>query len=76
MIYRFHTYILLAVIIFTFSVPDKKVLSSLTDVEKQQLISAHNKWRAKVHVDSLKWSDELASEAQAWAEHLGKKDVV
>jgi pathogenesis-related protein 1 len=37
------------------------------------MIDQHNVWRAKVGVSSLKWSDELASYAQVWANHLAEK---
>ena len=47
--------------------------SSLTKEEQSELVSAHNKWRAMVGVDSVAWSEELAEEAQKWAEYLAKK---
>jgi len=34
------------------------------------ILEAHNKYRAAVNIDSLKWSDELASYAKVWGEHL------
>ncbi len=36
------------------------------------MVDRHNFWRAKVGVDPLKWSDELASYAQVWANHLAE----
>lgn len=51
----------------------KKVVSSLSTIEQAQIISAHNKWRAEVNTGSIAWSDELAAEAQEWANLLAKK---
>ena len=36
----------------------------------QALITAHNKWRTKVGVSGLKWSDTLARSSQSWADTL------
>jgi len=51
----------------------KEEICSLSQNEQQRIIGAHNKWRAKVKVDSIAWSDELAIEAQKWANYLAKK---
>ncbi|HAC63339.1 MAG TPA: serine protease [Cyanothece sp. UBA12306] len=37
---------------------------------KQEVLSAHNKYRQEVDVPSLKWSDRLANQAQQWADYL------
>jgi len=46
------------------------------ELTKQQLLSgaldAHNSVRAKHGLNPLKWSNELASYSQEWADHLGK----
>jgi pathogenesis-related protein 1 len=42
----------------------------LADDFAQQMLAAHNRWRADVHVPKLAWSDKLAAYAQQWAEHL------
>ncbi len=49
------------------------VRTSLSANEQTQIVDAHNKWRVMVGTDDLKWSDELASEAQAWANKLAKR---
>lgn len=36
----------------------------------QQLLSAHNRYRAEAGVPPLSWSDTLSKEAQEWAEQL------
>jgi pathogenesis-related protein 1 len=39
-------------------------------VDPVAMVAAHNRWRGEVGVPGLKWSDELAAKAQAWAKHL------
>lgn len=34
------------------------------------ILAAHNKYRAKVDVPPLEWSENLAASAQKWANHL------
>ena len=36
----------------------------------QEILAAHNKYRAEVGVNPLQWSDSLAAGAQEWANHL------
>jgi hypothetical protein len=36
----------------------------------QQILAAHNKYRAEVKVTSVTWSNALAQDAQKWANHL------
>ncbi|XP_074612935.1 uncharacterized protein LOC141871312 [Acropora palmata] len=49
------------------------VPSSATKKEfEKQALDAHNKYRTKHKVPPLKWSKEIANEAQAWAEKLAK----
>ncbi|MDB9314262.1 pathogenesis-related family 1 protein [Spirulina sp. CS-785/01] len=43
-------------------------LSSQAGIE--QMLAAHNKWRAKVGVPPVQWSPTLANYAQEWAETL------
>lgn len=38
----------------------------------KQALDAHNKYRTKHKVSPLTWSDEIAKEAQAWAEKLAR----
>ena len=44
--------------------------SRLSAAEVQTLLDLHNKVRSDVNVGPLSWSDELASYAQKWADHL------
>ncbi len=39
-------------------------------IDAQSIISAHNRWRAKVGVPKLVYSPSLAVSSQAWANHL------
>jgi len=39
----------------------------------EELLTAHNKFRAEVGVEPLKWSDSLAKSAQDWANKLAKR---
>ncbi len=41
-------------------------------VNSDQIVAAHNKWRAEVGVSALSYSPELAVSAQAWADTLKK----
>lgn len=36
----------------------------------QEMVAAHNQWRSRVGVPPLRWSPQLASYAQKWANHL------
>jgi cysteine-rich secretory family protein len=42
-------------------------------VDSSSMVAAHNKWRSKVGVPDIKWSDTLAKTAQAWANKLKSK---
>ena len=46
--------------------------SSKQDFSKQSL-AAHNRYRAAHGVPAMRWSDQMAREAQAWAEKLAKE---
>jgi uncharacterized protein YkwD len=46
--------------------------SNYTESEAKEMVKRHNYHRSKVGVSDLKWSNELASYAQAWANHLAK----
>ena len=39
----------------------------------KQALDAHNKYRAKHQAPPLKWSEEIAKDAQAWAEKLARE---
>ena len=51
-------------------------LSAITvqavEVNSDDIVAAHNRWRAKVGVEELSYSTELATSAQAWADNLKK----
>lgn len=40
------------------------------EVDRDAIVSAHNKWRAQVGVGELSYSMELEASAQAWANNL------
>src|SRR5438874_6553811 len=42
----------------------------MLDAMAQEILSAHNKYRAEVGVPPLEWSDDLAKQAQEWADYL------
>jgi uncharacterized protein YkwD len=41
----------------------------------QEILNAHNQARAEVRARPLTWSNQLASDAQAWANHLASKNA-
>ena len=49
-------------------------LVTLSPVQKQEFIDAHNKWRAEVGVPPLKWSNDLENYAGEWAIINGNKN--
>jgi len=53
------------------TIPDKTSIGSdLTLGEVKDLLQLHNKARAEVGVNPLRWSTKLAIYAQEWADHL------
>lgn len=44
--------------------------SALDPTQQSEMVTAHNKWRVQVGAPDLKWSDDLATGAQTWADHL------
>ncbi|KAB8318710.1 hypothetical protein SD81_014885 [Tolypothrix campylonemoides VB511288] len=38
----------------------------------EEILNAHNKYRAEVGVQPLQWSEDLAASAQQWANHLAQ----
>jgi uncharacterized protein YkwD len=42
----------------------------------QELLNAHNRWRAEVGVPNLQWSDAVTEGAQAWANKLATIGVL
>jgi hypothetical protein len=49
--------------------------SDLTADQRTEILTRHNAARAAVGVEPLVWSAELASDAQAWADHLAANDL-
>ncbi|HEV7699218.1 MAG TPA: CAP domain-containing protein [Pyrinomonadaceae bacterium] len=49
------------------SVPAKCAGNGLTQAEATEILVAHNRARAEVHLAPLKWDCTLAATAQAWA---------
>ncbi|MBK9312672.1 MAG: hypothetical protein IPM55_00250 [Acidobacteria bacterium] len=45
--------------------------SRLSQAEIDQFVDGHNRIRSQAGVPDLKWSDDLARYAQAWADYLG-----
>jgi hypothetical protein len=43
-----------------------------TVINKDELLTAQNKYRTEVGLPPLVWSDDLAKSAQEWAVHLGQ----
>lgn len=41
-----------------------------TQLDSDKILAAHNRYRKEVDVAPLKWSDDLASHAQKWADYL------
>lgn len=48
---------------------------SLTAAQRTELLQAHNRWRARVRVPPLAWSNELAQSAGRWAATLARNGV-
>ncbi|NPV63869.1 MAG: serine protease [Methanotrichaceae archaeon] len=51
------------------SIPLAVADENLTYTEQQEILDAHNKYRAQVNVTPLSWSDELAAQARKCAEY-------
>ena len=42
------------------------------EIDRAAIVATHNKWRAKVGMGKLAYSQELEASAQSWADHLQK----
>lgn len=42
----------------------------MTDSMAQEIVATHNKYRTQVGFPPIKWSNDLASQAQQWANYL------
>jgi len=63
--YRIEIIILLAALLFT---PIAVARENLTYSDQQEILAAHNKYRAEVNATPLIWSEELASQARKCAD--------
>lgn len=45
-------------------------VSSLTALQQTAVVNTHNQWRSAVNVPAIKWSNSVASTAQAWVNSL------
>lgn len=45
-----------------------------SEIFKDSILKAHNKYRTDLNITPLMWSDELANHAQLWANHLASVD--
>jgi pathogenesis-related protein 1 len=63
-------FIITSIIFGVFCFPTTLFAEKLTVQQQQQIVDAHNRYRKQVHVNELKWSDELASVAQQWVLRL------
>lgn len=50
--------------------------AGVSAAQMQELLTAHNRWRAEVGVPELKWSDAVAATAQEWADDLAARGVL
>lgn len=46
------------------------LVTGLSDVQREEMVGVHNRWRIRVGVAPLRWSEELARSSQAWASFL------
>ena len=51
------------------------VAQALAEDPASALVAAHNTWRRAVGVPELRWSTSLATRAQAWADHLKRRNA-
>lgn len=49
----------------------KQKSTSTLSAQDQEVLDAHNRYRAEVGVPDLNWSDALERNAQSWADYLG-----
>lgn len=47
-----------------------QALSDLSPQLQQDMLDAHNAWRAELGIEPLRWADDLAAGAQQWANYL------
>lgn len=64
--------VLLLAVLFVLTAPGALALDFR---QQQELVRAHNRWRAAVGVPALVWSDRLAAQATAWATWLKERNA-
>jgi len=58
--------------IAVFSVVGISGAENYSDLMREEVLAAHNKYRAELKIPSLVWSEELATHATEWALHLAR----
>lgn len=53
--------------------PDASLEQANRGSMKDDILAAHNRYRADLNIPPLEWSDQLASHAQGWAQHLARR---
>ena len=48
------------------------IAGNYNDLMREEILAAHNKYRAELKIPSLVWSEELATHAKEWALHLAR----
>ncbi|MDX2230240.1 MAG: CAP domain-containing protein [Leptolyngbyaceae cyanobacterium bins.349] len=59
----------------TLAVTGATLRASAQNSMAQEILNAHNKARSEVRVSPLTWSNQLAREAQAWANNLASRNA-
>ncbi len=62
----------LLVVALSFPTGESRAADVKVPVDPSAMIAAHNTWRSETGVPDLTWSQDLANEAQKWADTLAK----
>jgi pathogenesis-related protein 1 len=65
-------WVLCAVLMFASSGASQEPLQ-LNAAVRDELVAAHNRWRSRVGVEPIRWSNHLAESSQAWANALARR---
>ncbi len=52
--------------------PNGSVEQANRGLMKDDILAAHNRYRAELNIPPLEWSGQLASHARGWADHLAR----
>ena len=63
--------ILTSILLFTSLLTVNQSVVSQTNFQ-QEILNAHNKYRQQVNISPLTWSNQLANDAQIWADQLAR----